>query len=98
MKKFAFILMGPQYDMEKHQSAYETPGHLTSIFTVNTFEDARKRALQCREEGYGCIELCGAFGEEKTREIIELTGGQMAVGYVIHLPEQDELFERFFGG
>ena len=52
--------------------------------------------MELQDEGVGAIELCGAFGEEMTRKMIEMTGGKIAIGFVIHLPEQDELFARFF--
>ena len=44
-----------------------------------------------------CIELCGAFGEEGARRVIDATGGTLAVGYVVHFPEQDGLFKAVFG-
>ena len=44
-----------------------------------------------------CIELCGAFGEEGARRVIEATGGKVPVGYVTHLPQQDALYAAVFG-
>ena len=35
--------------------------------------------------------------EEKTRELIALTEGRIAMGFVTHFPEQDPLFMSFFG-
>lgn len=96
MKKFAFILMGPHYDPKVHHAVFETKGQITNVFTVNNFAAAKERVCQCRDEGYGCLELCGAFGEEKTRELIALTDNQLALGFVTHLPEQDALFDAFF--
>ena len=48
------------------------------------------------EEGIGCIELCGAFGPDGARQVIEATGGRIPVGYVTHFPEQDPLFRAAF--
>ena len=45
----------------------------------------------------GAIELCGAFGPEKCQKLIELTDNQIPIGYVTHFPEQDDLFDAFFG-
>ena len=42
------------------------------------------------------VEGCGAFGEEKARELITLTEGKLAIGFSVHFPEQDDLFNRFF--
>ena len=46
--------------------------------------------------GVGAIEVCGAFGKEWADKIIAATGNKVAVGYVVHNPEQDELFRQFF--
>ena len=48
-------------------------------------------------EGVDCIELCGAFEEEGARRVIEATGNKVPVGYVVHLPSQDPLFQALFG-
>ena len=45
-----------------------------------------------------CIELCGAFGEAGARAVIVATRNQVPVGFVTHLPEQEELFRKTFGG
>ena len=43
------------------------------------------------------IGLCGAFGEEKAQELIRMTQGRVAIGFVTHFPAQDALFTAFFG-
>ena len=99
MKKiFAFLLMGKHYDCEKHQAMFETEGGITYIFTVNSFEMAYKKLLDLKEEGVGVVEVCGAFGEERAREMMALTDNQVGIGFVVHVKEQDELFEQFFLG
>lgn len=96
MKKFAYILMGPHYDPQKHTARFETAGSLTEIFTVRSFEEARERVQICARDGFGVVELCGAFGEARARELAELAGGGMGVGYVCNLPEQQALIDAFF--
>lgn len=96
MKKFAFVLMGEHYTPEQHQARFETEKQITCIFTVKNYEQAQKKLAELEQEGFGAVELCGAFGEEKTKELIALTHGKIAIGFVTHLPEQDELFVRFF--
>ncbi len=96
MKKFAYILMGPHYDPQKHTARFETEGSLSAIFTVRNFAEAKARVKSCADEGFGVVELCGAFGEARARELAELAGGGMGVGYVCNLPEQQELIEKFF--
>ena len=48
------------------------------------------------ENGIDCIELCGAFGAEGARKIIEATENKIPVGYVTHLPEQEEVYQAAF--
>ena len=96
-KKFAFLLMGNHYEPEHHQACFETEKQLTYIFTVKDFEAAKEKVGELAKQGFGAVELCGAFGEEKTRELIALTEGRIAMGFVTHFPEQDPLFMDFFG-
>lgn len=98
MKKFAFILMGAGYDPEQDTAEFQKGESLTSIFTVRNMEEATRRAEKCAADGYGVIELCGAFGEEGARRIREATGNRIGVGYVVHDPAQDAIFTAFFGG
>lgn len=97
MKKFAYIIMGAQYTPATQQACFETASCATYIFTVRNFNEARERALKCLNEGFGVIELCGAFGEARARELAELTENKVGIGFVINFPEQNELFHAFFG-
>lgn len=97
MKKFAFILMGPSYDPEKHQCCFQKEGSETHIYTVRNFEEAKDKVKNLYNDGYGAIELCGAFGKERAAELTELTNHEVAIGYIVHEPELDDLFVKFFG-
>lgn len=98
MKKFAFILMGKHYIPQTHTADFHTAsGQVTSIRTVRDFGEAKELVERLHTEGYGCVELCGAFGEAMTRELIERTENKIAIGFVTHFPEQDGLFQAFFG-
>lgn len=61
-------------------------------------EKAARQAERLCREGVDCIELCGAFGEAGARAVIAATHNQVPVGFVTHLPEQEELFRTTFGG
>ncbi len=63
---------------------------------VASIEEARNVARKLQEEGVDCIELCGAFGENGAREIIEATGNKLPIGYATHLPEQDVVYAKTF--
>ena len=69
----------------------ERPGSLA-------FRTLRTRPKRLEEEGIDCIELCGAFREEGARAVIEATGNRIPVGYVTHLPEQDDVYRKAFAG
>ena len=89
-KKFAFILMGEHYTPEEHQVCFETGKQLTYIYTVNCFEEAEKLVVSLAEEGFGAIEVCGAFGEELAKKMYEATGCKVPVGYVTTPQDQFE--------
>jgi hypothetical protein len=89
--------MGPKYDKEKHNACFEMENKDTYIIAVNNFEEACEKVKELADQGFGALELCGAFGEEKTRKLIEISEGKMAIGYVTHFPSEDEKFIKFFG-
>lgn len=93
MRKFAFILLG-NFDREKDTATIHN-GDAT-IVGVSSIEEACTAAKELQKNGIECIELCGAFGEDGAREIIKATDNKIGVGYTIHLPEQDALYEVLF--
>ena len=91
--RFAFILMGA-FDAERDRAAIG--GGAAEIAGVSNLEEACAAAKRLCASGVGCIELCGAFGPAGARAVIEATGNRIPVGYVTHLPEQDDLYARAF--
>ena len=89
--------MGAHYEPEKHHADFETWKQITRICTVNDYEEAKKLVVELKESGFGAVELCGAFGQEKAKELAELTEHKVAVGYIVHDADMDELFAGFFG-
>ncbi len=92
--KFAFLLLG-DFDAGTDRACLR--GGDVRCVGVGSLAEACDAARALADEGFACIELCGAFGEAGARRVIEATGGAVAVGYVVHLPEQDALFDRVFG-
>lgn len=92
--KFAFIVMSPVYGQSDRAAIHDGS---TQVIGVSNIEEACTVAKELHEAGIGCIELCGAFGEEGAKKIIQATQHEIPVGYVIHFPEQDTLFEAAFG-
>ena len=96
MKKFAVIEMGPHYIPETHRAQFDLPAMTMYLRTVRNFEEAMACVDELAADGVGCIELCGAFGPEKARTLIERTDGKIAIGYSTNFPEQDDMFQQFF--
>lgn len=95
MKKYAFMIMdggGPGGEV----GAYDNKTTHNHFYTVASFEEARETALRLQQEGFGALELCGAFSRRQALELMELTRNQMAIGYMVHEPVMDPLFEAFF--
>lgn len=101
--RFAFLILGPRFEPERDRAAIldGTAAILdgtAQIVGVPTVEQAARQAERLCREGVDCIELCGAFGEAGARAVIAATHNQVPVGFVTHLPEQEELFRTTFGG
>ncbi len=94
--KFASIVMGEGYTPESEKAFFQNPHNDTSFFGVSSLEEACKLAVELKLRGYECLELCGAFGADGAQKVIKATDGKIAVGFSIHLPEQDDLFDRLF--
>lgn len=97
MKKYAMMLMG-NYDTKTDALEIQHGSLLTRFVTVRTLAEAKALASALLQEGFGCIELCGAFGQDGARAIAEATEHKLAVGYCVHDPDMDQAFNAFFGG
>jgi len=93
--KFAFLILG---DFRPEADRAAIHGGAAQMRGVSTLEGACAAAQELLEQGVGCIELCGAFGPDGARRIIEATGNRIPVGYVTHLPEQDDVYRKAFAG
>ena len=88
-KKFAMMLMSSEYNTKKDYVVMQTESTETHIFTVNTPEQAVELAGQLAQQGFGAIEVCGAFGKELAERMFHATGERVSVGYVVCPQEQD---------
>lgn len=96
MKLYAFMFMGNF--RPEHTATWDNPDMRTSIFTVGSFEEGKAVVEKLYQEGYGALELCGAFTKEMADAYAEMTNKEMAIGYMVHDPELDPAFEKFFAG
>ncbi len=92
--KFAFLIMLPTHT---DRDRAEINSGSAQIIGVTSLEEAVAAANALQAEGVGCIELCGAFGEAGAKAILEATGGKLPIGYVTHLPEQNDVYAAAFG-
>lgn len=93
-KKSAYILLSASSNPDEHHYRFETDTRESQYITVRTYEEALERIKELFEEGVRAIELCGGFGEERAREIIEMTNNELVVGYAVYFPEQQELSQK----
>ena len=91
---FAFLILG-DFD-PAHDRAAIGNGAVTTV-GVPSVEAACAVAAELKTQGVSCIELCGGFTEAGARRIIQATGGDVDVGFVVHLPEQDALYQTLCG-
>lgn len=91
--KFVYMIMGP-FDSKVDRKAIGKNDN-AEIIGVKNLEEAKEISKSLI--GYAdVIELCGAFGKEGAREIIDATNGKISVGFVTHLDCQDDLFDELF--
>lgn len=91
--KFIYMIMG-SFDSNIDRKAIGKNNN-AEIIGVKNLEEAKEISKSLI--GYAdVIELCGAFGKEGAREIIDATDGKIPVGFVTHLDCQDDLFDALF--
>ena len=91
--KFAFLIMG---NFAPAKDSASIGNDTAQIIGVSSIRHACEVAETLIESGIDCIELCGAFGATGARAVIDFTRNRVPVGYVTHLPEQDELYKAVF--
>ena len=62
-KKYAFLLMGKDFNPQRDHACFSAGGVDSYIITVRSPEEAVKKARELADEGFGALEVCGAFGE-----------------------------------
>ena len=90
VKKWAMVIMNAGYDPEKDMARLDLEQVETHILTVRTPDEAVALAKRLGEEGFGAIEVCGAFGEELAKKMYEAAGCKVPVGYVTTPQDQFE--------
>lgn len=94
--KWAMVIMNHGYDPERDHARLDTKDVEAHILTVRDAEEAIILAKRLSQEGFGAIEVCGAFGEKLAGEMYKATGCCIPVGYVITPTEQLEQALKFW--
>ena len=93
--RFAFIFMNTSLPGIERTTVR---GGDSEFVGVRSLDEACSAASSLVDEGVGCIELCGAFGEDGARAVMEATGRSVPVGYIVQLPELEDVCRKAFGG
>jgi hypothetical protein len=96
---YLFMLRTDGCDATVHRRAMDTPGGHVTVVGVPTVDEACRVAAEARADGTAAfVELCGDFGEEGCRRVIEAVGGELPVGYVTYLPEEAVKIDQLSAG
>ena len=89
-KKYAFLLMGKDFNPQRDHACFSAGGVDSYIITVRSPEEAVKKARELADEGFGALEVCGAFGENLAREMYQAADRRLTVSYVVCPKDQEE--------
>ena len=89
--KSAFLILG-------REGTAVLPDGTTKLIGVKSFEEAEEKVLEFKNDGTQFVELCGAFGPERTKKYIEMTDHKIPFGYIVRFPEIEPLFRKAFDG
>lgn len=93
-KKYAMLLMNPEFDSQHLQLDISNVEH--HIITVRSIDEAIKCVMQLADEGFGAIEVCGAFGKTYANQLYEATSKRVPIGYVIYPENQVKKLMEFW--
>ena len=96
-KKYAFLLMGKGFNPQRDHACFSAGGVDSYIITVRSPEEAVKKARELADEGFGALEVCGAFGENMAREMYQAADRRLTVSYVVCPKDQEEASLQLWG-
>ena len=90
--KFAFLILG-RFAAARDRAQIRGGVQIVGAADIDEACAAVRRLCF---DGVGCIELCGAFGAEGAKRVTDATENKTPVGYVTHLPSQEEPYRSSF--
>lgn len=91
--KFAFLIMG-KFNSETDKAAIHNG--VSQLIGVADIEDARLTARNLYEMELTVLSCAEPLAQREPEKIIEATENKIPVGYVTHLPEQEEVYQAAF--
>jgi len=96
---FLFIFRTDGCDPGIHRTVMDTPEGNVITLGVASVDEACAVAAAARADGTAhFIEVCGDFGEDGCRRVIDAVEGALPVGYVTFFPEEAAKLDRLFSG
>lgn len=96
MKKFAMMLMNPQFIPTEHGAVFLTGEIENHIITVRDKVEALEQAEKLAENGFGVLEVCGAFDAELVQQMRETTNNKLCIGQVAYRKEDEERLQEYW--
>ena len=94
-KKYAFLLMGKDFNPQRDHACFSAGG--VDSYIMRSPEEAVKKARELADEGFGALEVCGAFGENLAREMYQAADRRLTVSYVVCPKDQEEASLQLWG-
>lgn len=94
---YLFMFRADGCDAAAHRLEMDTPDGRVTVVGVPTVDEACRAAAEARAAGTAhFVELCGDFGDEGCRRVIDAVDGDLPVGYVTYFPEEAVKVDRLF--
>lgn len=94
MKKYAMLIMNSKFEQQNVQWICDEIEHY--IITTRSLEETQKKVISLVKQGFGAIELCGAFGKEAAENLYQLINCKIPIGYVVYSDDQIEALSAFW--
>ena len=96
VKKFAMMLMNPLFQPEQHNALFQTGDIENHIFTVRDEKEALAKVSDLIRDGFGILEVCGAFSSDLVQAMRNAAGSRLCIGAVAYRPEDEAALEQYW--
>lgn len=97
MKKYAMMLMNPLFQPEQHNALFQTGNIENHILTVRDEKEALTKVSDLIRDGFGVLEVCGAFSPDLVQVMRKAAGSRLCIGAVAYRPEDEAALEQYWG-